>query len=93
MDIGGVPHALGSVTAVFNGVPNDFLAFRRFRRSAAFLSRRRAQPEDGTSGYDSCAGLNNFARLRSQGVNGGEILKAAARFRCCGLAKKMFALL
>jgi len=55
LDIGGLPHALGSVTAVFNGVPSCYLPFRRFRRCAAFLSRRRAQPEDGTSGYDSCA--------------------------------------
>ena len=35
LDIGGVPHALGSVTAVFNGVPSCYLSYRRFRRYAA----------------------------------------------------------
>ena len=35
LDIGGVPHALGSVTAVFNGVPSCYLPYRRFRRYAA----------------------------------------------------------
>ena len=34
-DIGGLPHALGSVTAVFNGVPSCYLPYRRFRRYAA----------------------------------------------------------
>ena len=34
-DIGGVPHALGSVTAIFNGVPSCYLPDRRFRRYAA----------------------------------------------------------
>ena len=35
LDVGGVPHALGSVTAVFNGVPSCYLPDRRFRRCAA----------------------------------------------------------
>jgi len=35
LDIGGVPHALGSVTAVFNGVPSCYFPYRRFRRYAA----------------------------------------------------------
>ena len=35
LDIGGLPHALGSVTAVFNGVLSCYHLYRRFRRYAA----------------------------------------------------------
>lgn len=34
LDIGGVPHALGSVAAVFNGVPIFIYVNRRFRSPA-----------------------------------------------------------
>jgi len=35
LDVGGLPHAMGSVTAVFNGVPSCYYLCRRFRRVAA----------------------------------------------------------
>ena len=58
-----------AVTAVFNGVPNDFFAFRRLRRCAATPPAIHLVP----------SGLINSARLRLAGVyfaNGGAVSRA-----------------